>query len=1461
MRWRTTLYVLSAVLLCTSLLVASDPTAKRAAQPQSTDSTLEAREGNLNPNPVAVGPDENWVTVDEATLNDLRDRRDELKEDEAALLNLLERKDLGDESKDRACSDCLTPNTALGDITMTPWGGTISSDCGTGGKWYASFTGVAAATYYFDLCADTPGAGTANFDADIKIVNSACTILSGVDGSCSGSTYRPNNFSWSCPAAGTYYVVVAPYNSYASHTCIGTAANTFTLQYYRTAPQYCTSGATTTADELISNVRFGTINNTTADCDTYNDFTALSTNVDRGSTYSLSVSVGMCTTGCYGKWVKVYIDWNQNLSFADAGEQVLSASLTNTQCPATVTGNVTVPITALLGPTRMRVVVKESGTEANTLSCGTFSWGGTEDYTVAVQPAPPVGACCFPPGFDVCTPNISSNGCALGGGRYHGDGSDCTTNLCKGACCELTGSCADTVSGTCTGSSYAGDGTTCSPTNPCPQPGNTCANPKPLTISQALLPIVDTDTTCGRGNEYADTCLGYYDGGEDMIYHVTVLEPVCVKIAVDGVLTYVGVAIDSACPPGATCLASATDSGGNPATGNVSLTAGEYTIMVDTWPSPDCTAYTMTISGCPTAPPNDDCAGAIAVGNGTPAVTGDNCGALADLVEASCQSNSNKDVWYDYTATCTGTVQMSTEGSAQSDTVLSVYSACGGTEIACDDDSGTGTLSLLSFQAVAGTHYKVRVASYSAGCGGYNLNISCTEAPQGVCCDGTPCHVTYEMTCTGTYGGDGSVCSGLDCDGNTVDDFCDLLAGVPDCQPNGIPDTCDIAGGTSADLDGNGVPDTCDPDCNNNLIPDGCDISCAGGCAGVPGCGLSHDCQNDGIPDECQLGRGDARVTYSLDDGTHEDSIGISAGADLGALVLHTVVTGGGKIESISIAWGDVPVGVPVNVYVWSDPNQDGNPADGLVIGHGSTTTQNVDLDVFNLVTLDAPANVGPVGTKFFIGFVYVTTGTYEYPIAIDTTTPVAGRNWIVGSAYHTPPIDPNNLDDPAYNVALSTTEAAGFASNLMIRAEGAAAGADCNANGTPDECDVPPLCVGAGCSADCNHNLIPDACEPDCNNNGTPDDCDIAGGAADCNANGTPDACELTGHDCNNNGIIDSCELAGHDCNNNGIIDSCDIAAGTSEDCQPDGIPDECQLGKGTRADVVVDGSFEAGVTNPNWTATSTNFGTPLCDSACGTGAGTAAPRTGLIWAWFGGAGSTSTIPEIGSLEQTVTIASSSTATLNFYMWIGSYGSATDIFNVKMDGTVVFTTFADNAAYATGYTLVTVDLTAYANGGSHVLRFDATQYTTTATNINVDDVSLDVVPAGPSANDCNENGIPDECDIAAGTSHDYNQNGVPDECELCGDITGNGVVDVDDYWALIDATATCTGNVKYNPAADMDGSGCINIVDYQAWLQCYRMANGKDFVVPRKKRPIVTPPVEATPIEAAPAATSAGTR
>ena len=65
--------------------------------------------------------------------------------------------------------------------------------------------------------------------------------------------------------------------------------------------------------------------------------------------------------------------------------------------------------------------------------------------------------------------------------------------------------------------------------------------------------------------------------------------------------------------------------------------------------------------------------------------------------------------------------------------------------------------------------------------------------------------------------------------------------------------------------------------------------------------------------------------------------------------------------------------------------------------------------------------------------------------------------------------------------------------------------------------------------------------------------------------------------------------------------------------------------------------------------------------------------------------------------------------------------------FNVKIDGDTVFTlTPATAAAYNSGYTLAAVDVSAYADGNGHTLRFESSNATAPgATNIHVDDIGI----------------------------------------------------------------------------------------------------------------------------------------
>ena len=154
--------------------------------------------------------------------------------------------------------------------------------------------------------------------------------------------------------------------------------------------QYCASNATSTFDSNVGAVTFNTINNSTLGvCATYSNFTAISTNITIGNSYSISVTAGTCG-GSFTRNGKVYIDWNGNQNFTDPGEEVFAFGPTPPSVANVVfTGNVTVPVTAVIGSTRMRVVVRETGSLASVLPCGTFTWGEVEDYTVNIAPSSP----------------------------------------------------------------------------------------------------------------------------------------------------------------------------------------------------------------------------------------------------------------------------------------------------------------------------------------------------------------------------------------------------------------------------------------------------------------------------------------------------------------------------------------------------------------------------------------------------------------------------------------------------------------------------------------------------------------------------------------------------------------------------------------------------------------------------------------------------------------------------------------------------------------------------------------------------------------------------------------------------------------------------------------------------------------------------------------------------------------
>ena len=452
-------------------------------------------------------------------------------------------------------------------------------------------------------------------------------------------------------------------------------------------------------------------------------------------------------------------------------------------------------------------------TETPQANCtGTWLGAGT---TCTPNPCPQPGACCFPDGH--CT-SLPEPTCGTQGGVFLGPGTTCTQNPCPQPpvpCCLATG-CVMMLAVDCTAQGgtpgvygfdcanwFCTPPDTCEAALPMPVPGHVGFRIDNLTDDPTPACGVVTDpnkphkngwvtvygtgdtitlTTCSTATTVSDTVMKVFcdcpavtcvAGNDDSNCPNGGLKSTLSFCSFPGVPYYVTVGSYGATATGVIDLI-ATDDGVPcpiqacaPLPGACCLPGGACV--------PDLTQVACSEQGgvwqgagttcvpnpCPQPPVNDDCPGAIAVTEGTPAATGDNClTLLPDWAEASCQANSNRDLWYAYTASCTGLVVMDTEGSAQSDTVLSVYASCSGPEIACDDDSGTGFLSRLTFSATAGTTYYVRVASYSTGCGGFNLNIACD--PYGACCVGSAC--TPNLTaaaCTtqaGIWQGPGTDC-------------------------------------------------------------------------------------------------------------------------------------------------------------------------------------------------------------------------------------------------------------------------------------------------------------------------------------------------------------------------------------------------------------------------------------------------------------------------------------------------------------------------------------------------------------------------------------------------------------------------------------------------------------------------------------------------------------------------------
>ena len=106
----------------------------------------------------------------------------------------------------------------------------------------------------------------------------------------------------------------------------------------------------------------------------YTDFTSITENLTGSSTVNVTLTPEF-SGSTYTEYWKIFIDNNGDHDFEDSGEEVFSGSGS-----AAVSGSFTVPSVNIV--TRKRVSMSYSSAPT---SCGTFTYGEVEDYTVDIS--------------------------------------------------------------------------------------------------------------------------------------------------------------------------------------------------------------------------------------------------------------------------------------------------------------------------------------------------------------------------------------------------------------------------------------------------------------------------------------------------------------------------------------------------------------------------------------------------------------------------------------------------------------------------------------------------------------------------------------------------------------------------------------------------------------------------------------------------------------------------------------------------------------------------------------------------------------------------------------------------------------------------------------------------------------------------------------------------------------------
>ncbi len=260
-------------------------------------------------------------------------------------------------------------------------------------------------------------------------------------------------------------------------------------------------------------------------------------------------------------------------------------------------------------------------------------------------------------------------------------------------------------------------------------------------------------TTCGKANDLTASnsvvcgSTSYYTGEDEVfIFTPTLTGNITISLTSSG--SWTGMMLYSACPFSGACIAYVQSSSGNKSICVNVISGTSYYLIVDSYASPACNPFDITISAPTSGVTNDEPCTAIpiTVGSGCNySLFSNECtSSSVGMPLPGCANYSGGDVWFSATVPASGSISIDSKEGTLIDGGMALY---GGTcsalsLITCDDNSSLNGLmpQITQTGLVPGTTLWIRFWEYGNDNNG-NFSICVTDpCPGGNVANDLPCN-------------------------------------------------------------------------------------------------------------------------------------------------------------------------------------------------------------------------------------------------------------------------------------------------------------------------------------------------------------------------------------------------------------------------------------------------------------------------------------------------------------------------------------------------------------------------------------------------------------------------------------------------------------------------------------------------------------------------------------------------